>query len=185
MSSTVLWPSKLQGFAADIAVPVLPDGTRARAYVTLETHGPDHRSTEPCRHLDRWRVVFGLDYGRHDSEPMGPAFPRPEDAGVFARLLNGQRLLDAADARVPAQDPEGAPEGVTEPIPDHGTATEPVTASPRPTAPEAACCAACGKALPPSSQHRRTCSDRCRVQLWRRGRVTDSRQLSFDLEAAP
>ena len=176
-------PSSVQGIA-DIAISVLPDGTHARAYVTLETHGPDHRPTEPCRHVDRWRVVFGLDFGRHDSAPVGPAFTRSEDATVFARLLNGQGRLDVADAAGTAGVTDGAPEGVTERIPDQNTTAEPVTASPGPLAVQGARCAACGRALPPSSQHRRTCSDRCRVRRWRRAQVTDPHQLSLDFEAA-
>jgi predicted nucleic acid-binding Zn ribbon protein len=184
MSSTMLSPSTLQRLAMDIAIPILSDGTRARAYVTLETHGPDHRPTEPCRHVDRWRVVLGLDFGRHDSAPVGPALTRPQDANAFARLLNGQGRPDAADAPIPAGVPDIAPEGVTERSLDNVTTADPVTASPRSPAVQAARCAACGKALPPSWQHRRTCSDRCRVRLWRHEQLTDQEQLSFDLGAA-
>jgi hypothetical protein len=92
--------------AADIAIPVLPDGSAARPYVTLETHGPDHGPTAPCRHLDRWRVVFGLDHGRRDSAPVGPVFARPEEASAFARLLNRRLDGEAVEAAgVPADQP--------------------------------------------------------------------------------
>ena len=164
--------------AADIAIPVLPDGSSARAYVTLETHGPEHGPTAPCRHVDRWRVVFGLDYGRRDSAPIGPAFTRPEDAGAFARLLNrrpGGGAVEAAAVPL-AQAAEGVTRGVP---PDHTTEGH-VTPSPGPAAGQEGSCAVCGTPLRPTAQHRRTCSARCRQRL-RRGRESGGLQLTLDL----
>jgi hypothetical protein len=164
--------------AADIAIPVLPDGSFARAYVTLETHGPDHGPTAPCRHVDRWRVVFGLDHGRRDSAPVGPAFAQPEEASAFARLLNGRPDGGAVEAAGVASDQAAG--GVTRGVPADHTTEGHVAPSPGPAAGQEGPCAVCGTPLRPTAQHRRTCSARGRQRL-RRGRWSGALQLTLDL----
>jgi hypothetical protein len=172
----------LRAIAAAIEVPVLGDGSRGRAYLTHVTDGPDHSPTEICSHVGRWRVVFGLDYGRHDSAPVGPAIERPADAAALARVLNGDAApLDAADTAIVAA-VDGDREGVTAGRLDYDATTAPVTASRLIVAAQEGTCAACRRALPPAARHRRTCSDRCRMAESRRRHRVDGGQLTLELE---
>ena len=75
---------------AGIGIPCQSDGTPTRAHAVVVRTGPEHRPTEPCCHRVEFRVVFALDYGLRDSGPVGPAFPRPQDAAAFCRVLNGE-----------------------------------------------------------------------------------------------
>jgi hypothetical protein len=61
--------------ASEIPVPV-ESGRAARAHVEVVA--------------GQYRVYFGLDGGRVHSEPVGPPFTNPRDAGRFADLINGE-----------------------------------------------------------------------------------------------
>jgi predicted nucleic acid-binding Zn ribbon protein len=174
----------LPAIAAATEVPTLPDGTRARAYLIRETRGPDHAPTKPCRHVDRWRVVFGLDYGRRDSAPVGPAFDRPADAAALARHLNRDAAPPDASAAAIATAHDDVREGVTGGRLGRDATAAPVTASPVPAAAQEGTCVVCQRPLPPSAQRRRTCSDRCRMALSRRYRRVDGGQLTLELETS-
>ncbi len=169
--------SRLARLAAGITIPLLPDGSRARAYVTVTASGPDHAPTAPCHHVDEYRVVFGLDYGRRDSAPVGPAFRRAAEACALARLLNRQ-----PGAQLDAEATLGARSKVFHAdLPPTDTAEPP---APPPAWPEQAqaarceVCAACGEPLPSGRADRRYCSPRCR-QAGRRAGLRVHRLVTF------
>ena len=153
-------PLDLAALAAAVPVPADPPWSgRAHAYVAEVRVGDAW-----C-----WRVVFGLDAGRRDSTPVGPAFADSADASALARRLNAD--ADHPERAIKRPSVEGA--GVTPAsglgIPPAGG---PVTAAPGPTRFPGGRCAVCAAQLPESRQARRTCSGRCRVAAWRRRRRT-------------
>lgn len=79
----------LAALAATLPTPVDPRFGVCRAYVTIERSGPDHGQYEPCRHVDRYRVIWALDGGRRQ-EPTGPAFEKGRDALRLCAILNGE-----------------------------------------------------------------------------------------------
>lgn len=177
-------PLDVARMAAESPIPVQSDGSPARACVSLQTDGPDHPAMAPCYHRDRWVVVFGVDYGRGDSAPVGPVFDRPEAAGAFARRLNGEGRIERATPTSTTDVSAEAPASVTAGPRAQDTTQDRVTTSTGSVCRSGASCAACGAPLPPSSHHRRCCSARCRQRLSRRGGRTAIQQLSLHLDGA-
>lgn len=145
--------------ASEIAVP-LDHGARARAYVRLFTEGPDHAPVAPCTHRDTWRVVFGMDAGRLDSDPVGPAFTRSADACALARLLNGEEPATEAPGHVASRYTSTAVAADT----GEGAIDAPRTGNPGP----ARRCVVCDSPLPADARSdATTCGGACRVRLHR------------------
>lgn len=182
--------------------PLQSDGTPARAHVVAQRVGPAHRPANRCQHTTTFHVVYALDYGLRDSDPVGPVFSRPEEAAAFCRTLNGEEPRGAgarpsasavrrAPAPAPDREPEGSPAAGPSPAMPattekvlhqdglaNETATDPVTASWPVLASPGGSCIVCGTPLPVSRQHRRTCSTRCRVRASRLRRAEGGHEVS-------
>ena len=147
--------SDLAALAAAILVPAdRPWSARAHAYLAEARVGDAWR----------WVVVFGLDGGRRDSAPVGPAFVDAADAAALARRLNAGPDHPTATIEPPADEDAGVT--AVSDLVIHMAAGA-VTPSAGPSRAPATRCVACGAQLPESRQARRTCSGRCRVAAWR------------------